>query len=165
MTKNEVLDYVMLSPANTNRAVLSDLLSEFAAGGNKEEIELTATENKVYTPDTGKVYKKVTVNVPTQVVYPTLTVTEDSETEKLVCTTTGDFTRQVPFMCNVVRNGSDYLGVVKDWDEYTKAVIPDITTSDYIEVWSIEEDGNDLVVNKDHTMWYLPSDQPYEPGE
>lgn len=64
MTKKEVLDYVMLSPANTNRAVLSGLLSEFAAGDNKEEIELTATENKVYTPDTGKVYKKVTVNVP-----------------------------------------------------------------------------------------------------
>ena len=64
MTKNEVLDYVMLSPANTNRAVLSGLLSEFAAGDNKEEIELTATENNVYTPDAGKVYKKVTVNVP-----------------------------------------------------------------------------------------------------
>ena len=165
MTKNEVLDYVMLSPANTNRAVLSGLLSEFAAGDNKEEIELTATENKVYTPDTGKVYKKVTVNVPTQMVYPTLTVTEDLETGKLVCTTTGDFTGQVPFMCNVVRDGSDYLGVVRDWGEYGKAVIPDITTSDYIEVWSIEEDGNDLVVNTAHTMWYLPSDQPYEPGE
>lgn len=34
MTKNEVLDYVMLSPANTNRAVLSDLLNEFAAGNS-----------------------------------------------------------------------------------------------------------------------------------
>ena len=64
MTKKEVLDYVMNTPGNTNRAVLSGMLDSFEKGDNKEEIELSATENKVYTPETGKVYKKVTVNVP-----------------------------------------------------------------------------------------------------
>ena len=34
------------------------------ASDNKEEIELSAQENKVYTPEEGKVFNKVTVNVP-----------------------------------------------------------------------------------------------------
>lgn len=64
MTKNDVLDYVMTTPHNTNRAVLSSILDSYVSSDNKEEIELTATENTVYTPAEGKVYKKVTVNVP-----------------------------------------------------------------------------------------------------
>lgn len=64
MTKQDVINYVVETPTNTNKAVLSDLLDEFAVGDNKQEIELSATENKVYIPDNGKVYKKVTVNVP-----------------------------------------------------------------------------------------------------
>lgn len=64
MTKKEILDYITETPGNTNRAVLNGMLDSFESGDNKEEIELSATENKVYTPDEGKVYNKVTVNVP-----------------------------------------------------------------------------------------------------
>lgn len=64
MTKEGVLNYVMNSPYNTNRAVLSGMLDSFEASDNKEEVELSAQENKVYTPEEGKVYNKVTVNVP-----------------------------------------------------------------------------------------------------
>ena len=64
MNKKDIIDYVVDTPTNTNSAVLSTMLDSFQEGDNKEEIELTADENKVYTPETGKVYKKVTVNVP-----------------------------------------------------------------------------------------------------
>lgn len=64
MTKQDILEYLGESPSNTNPAVISGMLDSFAKGDNKEEIELEATENKVYTPEKGKVYKKVTVNVP-----------------------------------------------------------------------------------------------------
>ena len=35
-----------------------------SGGGDVTLVELSATENKVYTPDDGEAYKKVTVNVP-----------------------------------------------------------------------------------------------------
>ena len=64
MTKQDIINYVVNTPTNTNKAVLSDMLDNFSASDNKQEIELSATENKVYTPASGKVYNKVTVNVP-----------------------------------------------------------------------------------------------------
>ena len=64
MTKQEVINYIIETPGNTNPAVLSTILNRFSASDNKQEIELSATENKVYTPAEGKVYNKVTVNVP-----------------------------------------------------------------------------------------------------
>ncbi len=64
MTKQEILEYAVDTPTNTNKAVLSGMLDKFASGDNKTEIALTATENQVYTPEEGKVYNKVTVNVP-----------------------------------------------------------------------------------------------------
>ena len=64
MNKQDIINYAVETPGNTNKAVLSSMLDEFAVSDNKTEIELSATENKVYTPETGKVYNKVTVNVP-----------------------------------------------------------------------------------------------------
>lgn len=64
MTKQDVINHILKTPSNTNPAVLSGILDGFGSSDNKQEIELSATENKVYTPEEGKVYNKVTVNVP-----------------------------------------------------------------------------------------------------
>lgn len=64
MTKQDIIDYIVKTPSNTNPAVLLGILDGFGSSDNKQEIELSATENKVYTPEEGKVYNKVTVNAP-----------------------------------------------------------------------------------------------------
>ena len=64
MTKQEVINYIVETPGNTNPAVLSTILNEFGVSDNKQEIEFLATENGVFTPHEGKVFNKVTVNVP-----------------------------------------------------------------------------------------------------
>lgn len=64
MTKQDIINHILKTPSNTNPAVLSGLLDDFGSSDNKQEVELSATENKVYTPEEGKVYNKVTVNVP-----------------------------------------------------------------------------------------------------
>lgn len=64
VSKKDILDYISHTLENTNINVLGPMLDEFETGDNKQEIELSATENKVYTPASGKVYNKVTVSVP-----------------------------------------------------------------------------------------------------
>lgn len=80
MTKQDIINYVMNTPHNTNAAVLSSMLDIFVASDNKEEIELSATENNTYTPETGQVYKKVTVSVPVPELIE-LTITDTTVTE------------------------------------------------------------------------------------
>lgn len=56
----------LIEPSGYN--IPSDLIGktwgDVKASGDVTLVELSATENKVYTPDEGKAYKKVTVNVP-----------------------------------------------------------------------------------------------------
>lgn len=80
MTKQDILDYVAETPHNTNIAVLSSMLDSYIISDNKEEINLSVTSNNIYTPETGKVYKKVTVNVPVPELIE-LTITDPTITE------------------------------------------------------------------------------------
>lgn len=66
MNINETIKFILRNKDSLNPAVLKTVLNDLAAGDNKEEIELSVTENGTYTPDEGKVYKKVTVNVSVQ---------------------------------------------------------------------------------------------------
>lgn len=72
----------LIEPSGYN--IPADLIGktwgDVKASGDVTLVELAATENKVYTPDEGKAYKKVTVNVPV----PTLV--ELSATENKVYT-------------------------------------------------------------------------------
>lgn len=56
----------LIEPSGYN--IPADLIGktwgDVKASGDVTLVELEATENKVYTPDAGKAYKKVTVNVP-----------------------------------------------------------------------------------------------------
>lgn len=92
MTKKDIIDYLNETPHNTNPAVVDGMLDSFQTGDNKEEIELVATENKkVYTPDSGKVYKKVTVRTPE--VYKSALLNVVCDISEL---TEGDLTMIVP---------------------------------------------------------------------
>lgn len=57
---------VLIEPSgyNTPEDLIGKTWGDVKASGDVTLVELEATENKVYTPDTGKAYKKVTVNVP-----------------------------------------------------------------------------------------------------
>ena len=49
---------------NVPEDMMDKTWGEATSGGDVTLVELSATENKVYTPDEGEAYKKVTVNVP-----------------------------------------------------------------------------------------------------
>ena len=49
---------------NVPEDMMNKTWGEATSGGDVTLVELSATENKVYTPDEGEAYKKVTVNVP-----------------------------------------------------------------------------------------------------
>ena len=60
-----VANLIEPSGYNTPADLIGKTWGDVKASGDVTLVELAATENKVYTPDTGKAYKKVTVNVPT----------------------------------------------------------------------------------------------------
>lgn len=65
MKMDETVKFILQNKDSLNPAVLKTVLDNFGTSDNKTEIELLAQENNVYTPEEGKVYNKVTVNVPT----------------------------------------------------------------------------------------------------
>lgn len=80
MAMNETIKFILQNKDSLNPAVLRTVLDDFGISDNKAEIELLAQENNVYTPEEGKVYNKVTVNVPGPTL-ETLTITDTSVTE------------------------------------------------------------------------------------
>ena len=80
MAMNETIKFILQNKDSLNPAVLRTVLDDFGISDNKAEIDLLAQENKVYTPAEGKVYNKVTVNVPGPTL-ETLTITDTSVTE------------------------------------------------------------------------------------
>lgn len=89
MTINDILDYVMTTPHNTNRQVLKGMLekltSDAAADADADDPvaeSITITENGITTAPEGTVYDEVVVNVPIPTVpeLETLTITDTSIT-------------------------------------------------------------------------------------
>ena len=51
MTKEEILDYVMNSPENTNRMVLNDMLNQLQSGGGWLTVVFSTTDMENFTAD------------------------------------------------------------------------------------------------------------------
>lgn len=68
ITQQNIIDYVMTTPENTNPAILIQLLNEYQAGDNLELVTATippTTESQTVTAATGKAFSAVTVNAVT----------------------------------------------------------------------------------------------------
>lgn len=68
ITQQNIIDYVMTTPENTNPAILIQLLNEYQAGDNLELVTTTippTTESQTVTAATGKAFSAVTVNAVT----------------------------------------------------------------------------------------------------
>lgn len=68
ITQQNIIDYVMTTPENTNPAILIQLLNEYQAGDNLELVTtaiLPTTESQTITAATGKAFSAVTVNAVT----------------------------------------------------------------------------------------------------
>lgn len=161
--KEKILNYVSKTPYNTNRAVLSGMLDALVEQGDtivpKTEIELIAHENKIYTPDEGKVYNKVTVDVPTEETFDsatfniTRTSSAISEDDLIVIfpyydETTGSL---------MIYNDSITTGT------YTVPVTPVGTVIAFPNIdWSLYEmtiTGNNLVPSTDNNNFFLKGDE------
>lgn len=94
MTKTNIIDYVLDSPQNTNKAVLTSILNQYEAeitasadADDPVAQEITITTNGVTNAPTGTVYNKITVNVPdVPDVIPTFTLAEvETDVYTLTC--------------------------------------------------------------------------------
>ena len=144
MTKDDILEYLGESPSNTNPAVISGMLDSFAKGDNKEEIELTATENKVYTPDEGKVYKKVTVNVPVS----------PGEMPDGVATILEHDTTYGENQFVVTQQGNDKFVILDDTCAVTDQVVADKTVTVYVPQQELA-----YLIPTEHTGYYTLSNE------
>lgn len=168
MTKQDILEYVRTTPYNTNVAVLDGMLETFGASDNKEEIELAATENKVYTPDEGKVYKKVTVNVPAppsaaEVIMPAQYVTiTDADVEVTDVDMTGLENREKLLFEVLVE------GIYDEQVSFTIKYGDGEAHTDTNEMIGITEGGLHITVKKTDDVWKLKvtdgSGSTYIPG-
>ena len=144
MTKDDILEYLGETPSNTNPAVISGMLDSFAEGDNKEEIELEATENKVYTPDKDKVYKKVTVNVPVspgEMLDGVATILEHDSTY-------GEN------QFKVTQQGNDKFVIIDDMCGVTDKVVGPGTTSVYVPEQEIA-----YLISTEHDGYYTLSNE------
>lgn len=168
MTKNDILAYITETPTNTNRAVLSHMLDSFESGDNKQEIELLAQENKVYTPAEGKVYNKVTVNVPAppstaEVIMPAQYVTITDADVEVTDVDMSSLENREKLLFEVLVEG-----VYEEQVSFTIKYGDGEAHTDTNEMIGITEGGLHITVKKTDDVWKLKvtdgSGSTYIPG-
>ena len=94
ITQQNIIDYVMTTPENTNPAILIQLLNEYQAGDNLELVTTTippTTENQTVTAATGKAFSSVTVNAVTAAIDENL-IAENIKNGVTILGITGTYT-------------------------------------------------------------------------